>query len=368
MWCSHVRYPLKKLLEYNPKYFSKNGFIQMIERSYIDGEFRAGGRSFHIYCTVCDSLVLLQENTIECANKHLNECIAKTAKRHLAYSKPVRKNVKKRGRVESELSENEINEICRKYTDFPSRGFHAHNTSLEFRKKTAYHIFNSAKAIQRVWRTHKLGPETWAQRVWNMVRNDGTPDEKKFMGITPRKIRVPDDRYIDYIWDPSYLLAGINYGDRIQAKDMPAHYQNLPILYDHYTPQSWAERKREQLNNRLALVSYIVAFIELHRQGYRIVNYSGWTYMLKWLSNLEYYHIDRYLNNGNKNFVRSSEYARYIMKSCGTMDSCNLREIDYYSSGSFYFQGKDVIIDFSDFNNNCEYVQRIFRTIESILK
>ena len=28
MWCSRVvSYPFKKLLEYNPKYFSKNGFI-----------------------------------------------------------------------------------------------------------------------------------------------------------------------------------------------------------------------------------------------------------------------------------------------------------------------------------------------------
>ena len=35
MWCSRVRYPFKTLLENNPKYFSKNGFIQMIERVYI---------------------------------------------------------------------------------------------------------------------------------------------------------------------------------------------------------------------------------------------------------------------------------------------------------------------------------------------
>src|SRR3954471_19877223 len=47
IWYSRVRYPFKKLLEYNPKYFSKNGFIQMIERVYIDGEFKAGRRSFH---------------------------------------------------------------------------------------------------------------------------------------------------------------------------------------------------------------------------------------------------------------------------------------------------------------------------------
>jgi hypothetical protein len=36
--------------------------------------------------------------------------------------------------------------------------------------------------------------------------------------------------------------------------------------------------------------------------------------MLKWLSNPEYYCIDKYLNNGNENFVRSSEYVRYKCK------------------------------------------------------
>src|SRR5207237_331536 len=101
MWYSRVRYPFKKLLEYNPKYFSKIGFIQMVERTYINGEFKAGERSFHIYCTVCDSLVIIHENTIECANKHLNECITKTVKKHLAYSNPVQK---KGGRIASELS------------------------------------------------------------------------------------------------------------------------------------------------------------------------------------------------------------------------------------------------------------------------
>jgi hypothetical protein len=82
MWCSHVRYPFKKLLEYNPKYFSKNGFIQMTERLFKDGEFKAGRRSFNIYCTVCDSLVIICENTIKCANDHLNKCITKTTKMH----------------------------------------------------------------------------------------------------------------------------------------------------------------------------------------------------------------------------------------------------------------------------------------------
>ena len=132
MWCSRIRYPFKKLLEYNPKYFSKNEFIQMIEKVYKNGEFKAGRRSFHIYCTVCDSLVIIHENTIECANIHLKECIVKTAKRCIAYSNPIRKNTKKGGRVASELSKDEIYEICGKYTDFPSRGYTRYNTDYEF--------------------------------------------------------------------------------------------------------------------------------------------------------------------------------------------------------------------------------------------
>ncbi|RGB30063.1 hypothetical protein C1646_765812 [Rhizophagus diaphanus] len=240
MWYSRVRYPFKKLLEYNQKYFSKNGFIQMIER-----------RSFNIYCTVCDSLVFIHENSIECANIHLNECIAKTVKRRIEYSKPVQKNVKKRG-VPSRnsvlsLSSDEIDEIYQTYYFTLSNYWtkYSYHYLPEDRKRVVNHLIKSAKVVQQAWRAFKLRPETWAKQVWNMVRNDGTPDEKKFLGITPHKIRVPDDQYIDYIWDPSYLLAGINYGDRIQAKNMPAHYQNLPILYDHYSSQNWAEKKRE---------------------------------------------------------------------------------------------------------------------------
>ena len=238
MWCSRICYPFKTLLENNPKYFSKNGFIQMIEKVYIDGDFKAGGRSFHIYCTVCDSLVIICENTIECGNDHLKKCITKTAKMH---SNPVRKNMEKGGALSrksvSSLSSDEVDKIYQTYWVMYSKGLahYSYDYSYEGRKRIVNRLIDSAKVIQRAWRVFKLRPETWAKRVWNMVRNDGTPDEKKFLGITPRKIRVPDDRYINYIWDSSYLLAGINYGDRIQAKDMPAHYQTLPILYDHYT-------------------------------------------------------------------------------------------------------------------------------------
>ena len=147
IWCSHICYPFKKLLEYNPKYFFKNGFIQMIERVYIDGEFKAGRRSFHIYCTVCDSLVIIHENTIECANDHLNNCITKTAKIHYNH---VQKNTKKEKRVVL-LSPNEIKEIYLTYLVIYSRGLNHYSYDYlhEVRKTVAYCLFNSAKLIQQ---------------------------------------------------------------------------------------------------------------------------------------------------------------------------------------------------------------------------
>ena len=165
MWCSRICYPFKKLLEYNPKYFSKNGFIQMIERSYKDGEFKAGRCSFHIYCTVCDSLVIIRENTIECDNDHLKKCIAKTAKRHIIYSNPIQKNVKKR--VSSELSDDEIEKIYQTFGFIFSKCWAKFSYEYEYenRKRYVNRLIDSAKVIQRAWRAFKLRPDTWAKRV-----------------------------------------------------------------------------------------------------------------------------------------------------------------------------------------------------------
>src|ERR1051325_4746356 len=107
MWCSRIRVPFRKLIEYNPTFFSKNEFIHMTERLYENGEFKPVKRSFYIYCTVCDSLVFICENTEKCADKHLNECIAKIEERCVTYYRSVlwkRKSKKV-------LSDDEINEI-----------------------------------------------------------------------------------------------------------------------------------------------------------------------------------------------------------------------------------------------------------------
>ncbi|PKY58526.1 hypothetical protein RhiirA4_480506 [Rhizophagus irregularis] len=255
MWCSRVHYPFKTLLENNPKYFSKNGFIQMIERSYKDGEFKAGRRSFHIYCTVCDSLVIIHENTIECGNDHLKKCIAKMR------SKYIQKNTKKGGagpkgtapsrKSVSSLSSDEIEKIYLTYSVMYSKGLahYIYDPSYEGIKTVAYRLFNSAKLIQHAWRSYKMRPKSLANRIWETVRNDGTPNNKKYLGITPR------DTYVSYV--------------------------------------DWIFEKKYQLCLRLANVTYDIVFKILHQRGYKVVRGSDWSNQLKWLQNPEYYRIDK---------------------------------------------------------------------------
>src|SRR5581483_2315561 len=138
------------------------------EREYIDGEFKAERCSFNIYCTVCDSLVFIHENSIECANIHLNECIAKTVKRRIAYSKPVQKSIKKRGvdpfritpsrKSVLSLSSDEIDEIYRTYCFTLSNYWtkYSYHDSPEDRKRVVNHLIESAKVIQQAWRAFKL--------------------------------------------------------------------------------------------------------------------------------------------------------------------------------------------------------------------
>ncbi len=66
-----------------------------------------------------------------------------------------------------------------------------------------------------------------------MVRNDGTSDEKKFLGITPRKIRVSNDRYI------YYNQMECNPLDKIQAKDISVYHRlNNGISEKNHKPDS----------------------------------------------------------------------------------------------------------------------------------
>ena len=141
MWCSRIRVPFKKLIGYNSKFFSKHEFIHMTERSY-NGEF--GKRSFHIYCTVCDSLVFIFENSEECANKHLNECIVKSTQRQIAYFRYVLRMRKRVAPNYNEIYDDlSNNRVCS-----PLRNSYECNN---FKTSFVRRIIKSVKIIELAW-------------------------------------------------------------------------------------------------------------------------------------------------------------------------------------------------------------------------
>ena len=76
-------------------------------------------------------------------------------------------NVKSTGRM-SLLSSGEIDEIYDKYTVYPQYSSYSGNIPVEFKKRIAYSIFNSAKVIQQAWRTYRLRPKIWQNEfgIW----------------------------------------------------------------------------------------------------------------------------------------------------------------------------------------------------------
>src|SRR5207248_1599433 len=156
MWCSRIRAPFRILIERNPKFFSKNEFIHMTEREYKNGKFEPGRHTFYIYCTACDSLVFICDNTEKCADNHLNECIAKIEERRVAYYRSI---LWKR-KIKKGLSSDEIGKLYNVYFVYKkSYECTAYNTpeGRKFMERIAYRVLNSARVIQQAWRSYKLG-------------------------------------------------------------------------------------------------------------------------------------------------------------------------------------------------------------------
>ena len=97
-----------------------------------------------------------------------------------------------------------------------------------------------ATVIQQAYRNYKKRPESLAKRIWEVVRNDGTPDRWKYLGINNESIQ------------PGYICYGYE-----------GHC--YPVRND------WMFEKRAQLWNRLDFVTYILVYKILYQQGYIVV-------------------------------------------------------------------------------------------------
>ena len=131
-----------------------------------------------------------------------------------------------------------------------------------------------ATVIQQAYRNYKKRPESSAKRVWEAVRNDGTPDRWKYLGIIPR------DEYYYYI-----------NGELIKFNQKSDYFN---MLYNHtiYSARTWAEEKRNQLAYRLQWITFERAREFLQQEGYTFISgkkWIDWPVMLKWVQNPKYY-------------------------------------------------------------------------------
>src|SRR5436189_3648075 len=88
-----------------------------------------------------------------------------------------------------------------------------------------------AVVIQRAYRNYKKRPESLAKQVWEVVRNDGTPDDMKFLSKIP---------------PPEYWVFGSN---------------DVEIILE----------KEVQLRLRLTNIAFILSLKLLYQQGYIVI-------------------------------------------------------------------------------------------------
>ena len=77
--------------------------------------------------------------------------------------------------------------------------------------------------------------------------------------------------------------------------------------------------------------------------------------MLKWLQNPKYYHINKKYNF--ENIIRISDCEKYRGKLTEIQRICDSLPLEFL----YYIHGKDVTVNFSDLDDNCEFVRRIFQ-------
>src|SRR5438045_8992281 len=65
-----------------------------------------------------------------------------------------------------------------------------------------------ATVIQQAYRNYKKRPESLAKRIWEAVRNDGTPNRKKFLGILRKEQMVINtEKQEEYVIDLEEFYA-----------------------------------------------------------------------------------------------------------------------------------------------------------------
>src|SRR6266498_402067 len=112
-----------------------------------------------------------------------------------------------------------------------------------------------ATVIQRAYRNYKKRPESLAKQVWEAVRNNGTSNRKKFLGI----LTIPQTK-INPETQEEYALRLNEFVDMLKKANAYQYYiENYNLAewaiaykeYINYYPSLWIEKKKWQLSERL---------------------------------------------------------------------------------------------------------------------
>ena len=136
-----------------------------------------------------------------------------------------------------------------------------------------------ATVIQRAYRNYKKRPESLAKRIWEAVRNDGTPNRKKFLGILRKgQIVINPEMQEEYVIACYFRKHYSKYIGIINPVNLTPPYEE----YIYYSSNRWIEVKKYQLRRRL------------DRVAYGSVDFSQ-RFLFELLSTIAYY--EKYLKN-----------------------------------------------------------------------
>ena len=103
--------------------------------------------------------------------------------------------------------------------------------------------FGKARIIQRAWRNYKNRPESLATRAWNSLRNDGTSNDEKFLGLTRHKVKNPQTREQFNQWRTKWIELYKN-NPMMRSSIINRQYK------EYYIPDNWIDYKKRQLHIR----------------------------------------------------------------------------------------------------------------------
>ncbi|RGB23108.1 hypothetical protein C1646_775006 [Rhizophagus diaphanus] len=191
-----------------------------------------------------------------------------------------------------------------------------------------------------------------------MVRNDGTPDRKKYLGMIRKgqMVKNPETQEEYAITcDKFYALFKKHYSQYIGIID-PAKCTSPYEEYVYYSPIWEIVRNDATPNDKKFLdmknewgyhpSGQIWYNDYCFSQGYIVVRGTYWPDMLKWPRNPKYYSIHKKYNYAY--FIRISDYKKYRSKSVEIQNIC-----DSPTLRTYYILRKYFTVNFLDLDNNC---------------